>query len=202
MQTATPSPPGTETYRKRLNAAPVLAAEREAADVLLAQGGDAGAFARLVRRYERALSRHLARFTDNEAVLQDLRQETYLEAFRSLATYRHQGSFFCWLRQIATRVGYRFWTGQSREGRGKTAYLEALRRGAASLPAWQAPDGSESVARLLVSLGDLDRELLEMKYVQGLNAPEIAQRLGWSVVRVRVRLHRILRRLREELGRL
>lgn len=166
-------------------------------DVSAAQAGDADALVRLVARYEPSLSTHLHRFTNNDVILQDLRQETYLELCRSLASYRHEGPFARWLRQIASRVGYRYWAGQAKEVRAKTAYLELCRTACSEA---QRGVRSDSVDDLLAHLGRYDRSLLEMKYIQGLTAIEIAERLGWNAGRVRVRLHRACRRLRNQLG--
>lgn len=171
-------------------------ADHDGADALAAQVGDRDAFVRLVRRHEQVLAAHLLRFTHNETVLQDLREETYLEAYRSLSTYKHQGPFFKWLRQIASRVGYRYWARQAKEAQAKTAYLELQRYCASAQSTRHAQDAIECVAELLACLDRCDRTLLEMKYVQGLKATEIAQSTGWSAGRVRVRLHRTLKKLR------
>ena len=182
-------------------AAATVAASIDEIDILAAQAGDETAFVRIVRRYEQALTGQLRRFTHNEAVLQDLRQETYLEAYKSLTNYHHHGSFSSWLRQIAARVGYRYWTGQAREAQARIAYLEMRGHqgyGATKPLEW---DDTERAIGLLACLGSQDRILVEMKYFQGLRATEIAQRLGWKVTRVRVRLHRALKglkRLHEE----
>lgn len=165
-------------------------------DALSAQSGDGEAFARLLRRHEKSLDTHLGRFTGNGADLQDLRQETYLEVFRSLRTYRHQGPFVSWLRRIASRVGYRYWSGKAKETRAKAAYLESVDgpEMTPSVLSWQ--EGVEGAKALLVCLGHDDRAMLEMRYIQGMTAMEIADVLGWNVNRVRVRLHRAIKRLR------
>jgi RNA polymerase sigma-70 factor (ECF subfamily) len=165
-------------------------------ETLMPLQGDEESFIRVLRRHEPVLSTYLLRFTDNEAVVQDLRQETYLEAYRSLATYRREGSFLNWLRRIASRVGYRYWAGRAKEERAKSAYLELLRGCAPTDSAYCAQDDLERVRTFLDSLDGYDRILLEMKYLEGFRSPEIARRLGWSEVRVRVRRHRALKRLR------
>lgn len=169
-------------------------------DISAAQAGDKEAFARLLRRYEQSLSYYLQRFTDNEAVLQDLRQETYLELYRSLSSYRHEGAFPRWLRQIASRVGYRHWAVRAKDTRAKTAFLELQRGIAATLPAAQQCTSVDSVEVLLSRLGRYDKTLLEMRYLQGLTAIEIAERLGCNAGGIRVRLHRVCKRLRSRQG--
>jgi RNA polymerase sigma-70 factor, ECF subfamily len=165
-------------------------------DALAAQSGDKEAFVRLIRRQERSLALHLRQFTNNEAVLQDLRQETYLEAYRSLSTYKHRGSFASWLRQIASRVGYRYWKGRAKEAQAGAAYRELRQYCASSQATRRTQEDIDHVRELLACLGRCDSTLLELKYVKGLMASEIAGSLGWSVGRVRVRLHRAIKRLR------
>jgi RNA polymerase sigma-70 factor (ECF subfamily) len=164
----------------------------DGADASAAQKGDEEAFARLVRRHRRSLISHLRRFTGNETEIQDLVQETYLEVYRSLPTYRRLGPFSCWLRRIASRVGYRHWSGQARQVRARAAFLELQRCAAPPTPF----DDTEYVRMLLDGFGRRDGLLLELRYVQGLSPTEIARKMGWKAERVRVRLHRAVKKLR------
>lgn len=165
-------------------------------DVLAAKQGDELAFIRLVLRHKQSLSRYLCRFSGNPSVLQDLRQETYLEVLRSLPNYTHSGCFFCWLRTIASRVGYRYWRCLSKEKQAQAACIEAYKQGVYTPVTRQVRFDFTRMNEVLSVLGQSDRALLEMRYIQGLKAEEIAQSLGWKVSRVRVRLHRARKRIR------
>lgn len=170
-------------------------------DMLAAQAGDSDAFTRLVRRHEQSLEKHLFRFTDNRTDLQDLRQETYIEVFRSISTYRHQGPFSCWLRRIASRVVYRHWARQAREGRAKAAYLELICRLSQNINIQHhLQDDMECIQNLLEPLSGEERNLLEMRYLQGLTIAEIAQHIQCNVGCTRVKLHRVLKKLRTLYG--
>jgi len=171
------------------------AADLDSDGVCAAQSGDREALAALLHRHERGLLRHLRRFTSNPVSLQDLRQETYLEACRSLGTYQQRGPFAAWLRQIATRVGYRFWANRTREWQARTAFIQLT----APQPfPWNPCDDDtrEKILQLVVMLKPCDRTLVELRYLHGLTTVEIARRLGWNVSRVRVRLHRALNAMR------
>jgi RNA polymerase sigma-70 factor (ECF subfamily) len=66
-----------------------------------AAAGDAAAFGMLVRRHQSRLRGFLLRMTrGNQALADDLAQETFLEAFRKIAQFG-TGSFFGWLSAIA-----------------------------------------------------------------------------------------------------
>jgi len=75
--------------------------EADQLDALAALSGDEDAFVRLILRHESAIRRLLARFSNDRGVFQDLCQENYLEAFRSLSIYRYQGSFAGWFWRIS-----------------------------------------------------------------------------------------------------
>lgn len=170
-------------------------------DALAAQTGDKNAFTRLIRRHESSLTRHLSRFTNNDAVLEDLRQETYLEAYRSLSTFRNQGPFPRWLRRIATRVGYRHWAKRAREAQAKMAFLELWRNDSPSSAEAAGQENVEQTEVLFACLNRHDRALMEMRYIQELTTREIAECLGWDAARVRVRLHRALGKIRSFCSR-
>jgi len=66
--------------------------------------GDGGAFAELVRRHQSGVRHLLRRLTGgNAALADDLAQDTFLKAYRGLATYRG-GKFGAWLYRIAYNV--------------------------------------------------------------------------------------------------
>ena len=64
--------------------------------------GDRAAFAGLVRQHQSRLRGFLRRLTKgDQALADDLAQESFLEAWRKLAQFRGQGSFAGWLLRIA-----------------------------------------------------------------------------------------------------
>lgn len=68
-----------------------------------AQTGEREAFAQLVRQYQGAIRLYLKRVTGGqEALADDLAQETFLKAFECLVSYTGKGSFEGWLKRIAT----------------------------------------------------------------------------------------------------
>lgn len=67
------------------------------------------------------------------------------------------------------------------------------------LAALVSAERANEVRRALAALEPADRELIRMSYVDGDSAEAIAARLGLTAVNVRVRRHRILRRLATSL---
>src|SRR5579885_2444193 len=65
-------------------------------------GGDRHAFAALVRRHQGPVRALLRRLTKNdEALADDLAQETFIQAWRKLASFRADARFSTWLYRIA-----------------------------------------------------------------------------------------------------
>ena len=69
-----------------------------------AQRGDRAAFEELVRQYDAAVLRLALHLTGSEADAQDVYQEAFLKAYRSLAKFRFECSFYTWLYRIVTNL--------------------------------------------------------------------------------------------------
>lgn len=69
-----------------------------------AQTGDHAAFEELVRRYDQAVLRLALHLTGSESEAQDIYQEAFLKAYRSLATFRFECSFYTWMYRIVTNL--------------------------------------------------------------------------------------------------
>ncbi|MBN1379359.1 MAG: RNA polymerase sigma factor [Gammaproteobacteria bacterium] len=67
--------------------------------------GDSQAFTTLVRRHQQALRYSLRQLTGwNEALADDLSQETFLKAYLALASFKKESAFSTWLYRIAYNV--------------------------------------------------------------------------------------------------
>src|SRR5258707_15688443 len=78
----------------------------EAGLILSAQGGDAAAFGRLVRIYQRAIYRLAYGLTRNASDADDLAQETFVRAYRAIARFRVGEPMYPWLARIAVNATY------------------------------------------------------------------------------------------------
>ncbi len=73
-----------------------------ASAALAAAAGDDVAFGMLVRTYQGKVRSFLLRMTKgNQALADDLAQDTFLEAWRKIAQFRAEGTFQSWLYRIA-----------------------------------------------------------------------------------------------------
>ena len=75
--------------------------------VLAITSGDRDAFATLVEREALMVYRVCYRVLGTVSDAEDAAQETFVQAYRALATFRGEGSLTGWLRRIATRQALR-----------------------------------------------------------------------------------------------
>jgi RNA polymerase sigma-70 factor (ECF subfamily) len=75
--------------------------DNEAGWVEEARGGSAEAFSRLVRLHHAPIRAYLSRYVRDRETADDLAQETFLSAFRSLPTWRGDAPMRMWLLGIA-----------------------------------------------------------------------------------------------------
>ncbi|MGD2294641.1 MAG: sigma-70 family RNA polymerase sigma factor [Candidatus Aminicenantes bacterium] len=66
-----------------------------------AKEGDVEAFAVLSRRYQERIFRTILGLTKNHLDADDLAQETFMVAFKSLQKFKQNSSFYTWLYRIA-----------------------------------------------------------------------------------------------------
>ena len=69
-----------------------------------AQEGDAGAFEKIYRRYNRRVYGLCLRMTKNQADAEDLTQEAFLQVFRKIHTFRGESAFFTWFHRLTVNV--------------------------------------------------------------------------------------------------
>jgi RNA polymerase sigma-70 factor (ECF subfamily) len=176
--------------------APATAARDDSELIARYQQGDERAAAELVERHGRALARFLAVQGAPESELEDLVQETFFRAFRSLAAFRGGASFRTWLLTI----GSNHLTDERRRwARRPVIALEPDVPDGAADPAGEV-DARLAAERLQSGLGRLarlQREVFLLRAQQGLAYGEIAAVLDISEGAARVHYHHAVRRLRQ-----
>jgi RNA polymerase sigma-70 factor (ECF subfamily) len=69
-----------------------------------AQRGNRAAFEELVRHYDQAVLRLAMHLTGSEHEAQDIYQEAFLKAYKSVANFRFECSFYTWIYRIVTNL--------------------------------------------------------------------------------------------------
>jgi RNA polymerase sigma-70 factor (ECF subfamily) len=179
-----------------------------------AQGGDIDAFCRLAREYERrvyALALHYCRHAEDA---EDLSQEVWLKAFKSLGGFRFESSFYTWLRRIMVNalLNHRRALTVTRDNEKTIVRLDSLEellgeqtlaRGLASETAEDDFQRGIMVARVMRALSELteqQRLIFLLKHREGMTCQEIADVLGCSAGSVKKSLFRSIEKLRSSFG--
>src|SRR5688572_17228632 len=170
--------------------------EADAELVRLAQGGNERAFQALVVKYQRRIARHVARYVRRASDVEEVVQDAFIRAYRGLASFRGDASFYSWLYRIATNA-----EADERIDQGFEPGVTDEQSPERILFARQIADAVErAMARLQPELA----EALVLFEVEGKSYQEIAQMLGTPIGTVRTRIFRarefIARRLEPVLG--
>ena len=180
----------------------------EPAIVAAVLGGDRDAFRVLVDRESAAVVRACHRVLGDLAEAEDVAQEAFVTAYRSLATWRGDGPFGAWLARIAVRLAIRqaarrksvAWArpalGEDHDNR-----LHALPAGRRSDPEGLALRGERqrSVRDAVARLDEPYREVVALRFFAERSLDEIATITGRPLGTVKTHLHRGLIRLRERI---
>lgn len=167
-------------------------------DIGAALAGDGEAYRRLVERHQVEIAQQMRRFSRDPMVQTELTMDVFVEAYMSLKSYRGTAPWLHWLRRIAVRVGYRYWSSRQAKRREITLSDDDWRclRGNLAEPA-EAAGAAELVYALLAQLAPSDRLILTLLYLDGCTMVEAADRAGWTVVGAKVRAFRARNRLRK-----
>jgi RNA polymerase sigma-70 factor, ECF subfamily len=181
-----------------------------------AAAGDECAFEEIVTRYQARVFRLACRLTGSDADAADALQETFLQVYRRLGSFRNESRFSTWLYRVATNAAL-----MQRRARARRP-AESLE---AFLPRFD-PDGrhAETPAALQVvaradelldrralaekaregieRLPDLLREAFVLRDLEEMPTAEVAEVLGVEPATVRQRVHRARLMLRGYLGAL
>lgn len=187
-----------------ISAAATATALTDAALVTQSRAGDREAFGELVRRHENAVFRLAWRMLRVREDAEDVTQETFLRAWRSLDRFDLAREFRPWLLRIALNTAAT--ESQRRQGR-PVAHEDAINPD--TLP--DAPERSpaESAARkeTLAAIGQFverlpaeNAALFQLRYGEQLPVKDIARILGRKPNAITVALHRLRARLREALS--
>ncbi len=166
----------------------------ESAVVILAMAGNDDAFGEVVARRQSWMRNLLRRLSGNAALADDLAQQAFVLAWKSIKTLRNPEAFAGWLRQIAVNC----WLAEARKGQAATVSLEEAQH-------LSAPNVGSGAARIdldraLASLKENERLCIVLSYNEGLSHGEIAETTGMPLGTVKSHVARGAERMRELLS--
>jgi RNA polymerase sigma-70 factor (ECF subfamily) len=163
-----------------------------------AGGGDRQAFGELYDRHVTPVYRHIYCMVNDRQLAEDLTAQTFLQALQAIGRYEERGiPFRVWLLRIAKNLTINHCRLERNHNSSRNHGSER-----ASLSPEQFCEAKlreEEVWRAVRSLGRDQRQVIILRFVDGLSYPEVAQVLGKSIGAVRVVQYRALSALRRAL---
>ena len=174
-----------------------------------AQRGEANAFGQLVERHQDALFNGICRMVSHREDAEDLAQESFVKAFRSIASFQGRSRFYTWLYSIAINVviSHRRKMASRRrsahvslhEGPTGQPGIDVLDRSDPPEAATERREVGERIEQAIAELDDDYRTVVVLRDIEGFDYESIAQVLGCPQGTVKSRLHRARLALRELL---
>jgi len=164
--------------------------------------GDDSAFDRIVERHSAEIAALANRLLGWPGDVDDVVQDVFVAAFVHLKKFRGDCRLRTWLYTITVNKCRSYRLGR-RLRAGKVSDLEAAvgQDQGAERPAMDKETFGR-VRRAVQALPRKYREVVVLRYLQGLEPGEISELLGVKVNAVQVRLNRARTRLKEHLGNL
>ncbi len=174
------------------------------------RNSDMSAFDRLVKKYEARIYNHCLKILRDKEDAEDALQETFLQVFRALGSFRGDSAFSTWLFKIATNCSL------MKIRKRKNVNLVSIDRPIEidgsplqrEIVDWSKNPsliyGNTEIKKILdeiiARLPEDKRVVLILKDMEGFSNVEIAKTLGMKLAAVKSRLHRARLMAREGLN--
>lgn len=172
--------------------------------VRLCLDGDTDAFGRLVDAYQGAVYATAYYYVGRHGAAQDVAQESFLQAYRSLRRLRDPNRFGPWVREITCRTAANWLRKHGPRlqhetplPHKRTVSIEDARQGPAAR--LERLEQYDRVRQAIDELPERYRPVVVLRYLQELSYQEISRFTGDSVDEVRAILQRAGRMLRDLL---
>lgn len=175
-----------------------------------AQRGDKRAFDLLVVKYQRKLARLLSQFIRDAAEVEDVTQETFIKAYKSLSSFRGDSAFYTWLYRIGINAAKNFLVAQKRRASTTTNEFdieaaENFEEGN-QLRELNTPENelmskqiAQTVHQALQALPEELRSAITLREIEGLSYEEIASIMSCPTGTVRSRIFRAREAIADKL---
>lgn len=174
--------------------------EREAALIRRILRGESDLYAQLVDRYAGMIHTLVARVIDRQEEAEEVTQDVFLKAFRQLDGFGGRSSFQTWIYRIACNTAL----SHARRTRRRNTLSGVDERRLALLPdeeaerleEWAAHERQlDALTRAVTRLEAEERALVTLFYYEDRPVSECAAITGLTEGNVKVRLHRIRKKL-------
>ena len=183
----------------------------DAAAVAQVLAGDREAFALLVHRHSRSLFAIAYRVTANEQDAEEVVQETFLRAYKSLSRFEQRANFGTWLYRIAMNCALDLKEMRDKKHPGHGMQIsEDPEPGANEMQVAATDPGQEQlifggqvkkrIAEAMALLSKTERAAFVMRHMEGRSIEEISGVLGIKSNAAKNCIFRAVQKMRQELG--
>jgi RNA polymerase sigma-70 factor (ECF subfamily) len=166
-------------------------------------GGEKAAYADLMKRHQRFVFTLALRFAKNREDAEEIAQDCFIKAYRSLNTFRSTSKFSTWLYRIFYTTAMTFLRKKRLDIQSidTEAGLLNIQNHVSDLNADDVEHKSKMVFvnRAIDQLSPDDAAVITLFYQGEQSLEEIGQALGMEANTVKVKLHRARHRLKEKI---
>jgi len=176
-----------------------IASAEEATLVDQAIAGNREAFGELYERHVRRVYRYLLYMARDVDVAEDLTAETFLQALAAIHRYQRRGvPFVAWLLRIAHNLHLNL---NGRRAQRNVPLVHEDQEGVVGSPELFLQDkaSAERLMQVVQTLSPDQRQVIILRFIEGLSCTDTARVLGRSVGAIRVAQYRALRALGQSL---
>jgi RNA polymerase sigma-70 factor (ECF subfamily) len=174
-----------------------------------AQRGDKHAFELLVSKYQRKLTRLLARFIRDPVEVEDVAQEAFIKAYRALPSFRGDSAFYTWLYRIGINTAKNYLVALGRRAPTTTEFNaedaegfedgEQLRDINTPESMMMSKEIAQTVNDTMERLPEELRDAITLRELEGLSYEDIATIMNCPIGTVRSRIFRAREAIAEQL---
>lgn len=165
--------------------------------VLRGQLGDESAFGELVQRYHGRLQFFLAKLLGESHRADDVLQDVWLSVWRGLSRLEDAGAFRAWLYRIARDGASR----ELRKRRQPPGRVEEMEVADSTVDDQFSAEEQALVREAIDRLPAEQREVVLLRFMEGMSYDEMASVVGCQIGTIRSRLHYAKQTLRRILER-
>ncbi len=166
--------------------------------------GDPEAFRLIFDRYSRPLISFLYDLVSNRELAEELTQETFVRAYRNLATMREETKLSTWLFGIARNVAREAMRARARNSRNVDLEDQSVQDLSDTAPVpvdrLLGKELNAVIRRSLAALDEDKRLVFTLKVFQQCSYEEIAEITGFSIAKLKTDLHRARSEMRRRIS--
>jgi RNA polymerase sigma-70 factor (ECF subfamily) len=165
------------------------------------KAGDTSAFSHIVSTYQLMVYNVILRLVNNKEDAEDIMQEVFVRVFKSLNDFKEKSEFSTWLYRIAYNTTLS-------ELRKKKMFLSSLEDNFSNPENDDIPDDISTEERIrcleqaIKMLNSEDALIITLFYMNDQSIEQISSITNLTVANIKVKLHRIRKKLAMEINKL